>query len=169
MHHESPDGESRSVVHTRLNGERAGAETPHSAAHAPDGWGRPGGGVSVGPGARVPGPAYDPDLDYSGELSTGPFQLRWEFIGPAEAEAMLGPDFDDLELDHQRISWFRRMMWGGRWELDFDAIGVDVHGRVVAGRHRLFAVVETGVRLWFLVSRRRAVEPGVSRVVPPGV
>lgn len=66
---------------------------------------------------------------------------------------MLGSRDGGRKLDRRRVGRLRGAMAGGRWRLRLDPISLDESGALVDGRHRLAAVVEADVRLWFFVTR----------------
>ena len=71
---------------------------------------------------------------------------------PELAVAMLrkNPMCDDL--DEERIQRYAREMKAGRWMLNNTSIVYDHEYGVIDGRHRLWAVFEAGIPVYFVIA-----------------
>lgn len=76
-----------------------------------------------------------------------------EEITPEIAQLMLGKTLNNRNLNEKVISIFARDMQEGRWALTGDPIKLDRDGNLIDGRHRLRAIVVSGVRVTLPVTR----------------
>lgn len=68
-------------------------------------------------------------------------------LTPQMASAMLDKNVKNRKISNRNYSQLVRAMKNGEWELNGEAIKVDVDGFVLDGQHRLHAVVESGVTI----------------------
>jgi hypothetical protein len=94
------------------------------------------------------------------------------YIGPTEAKTLLANQIDNQrKSSERRINEYIKEMLGDKWRLSNDAI-VIVNGKTANGKHRLCAVVESGVTCEFLVWKTsdeniiRIMDGGKMRTVP---
>ena len=77
---------------------------------------------------------------------------EWKVIGPAEAAALLEGNTSNRALSQVLIDRYEREMRNGTWDEDNgETIKVAADGTIIDGQHRLWAVVESGKTLRFLV------------------
>lgn len=88
-----------------------------------------------------------------------------EDIGPAEAEAILAGGLSQLYSQwavlEKTVEWQAQQMTEGKWCLTADPISITESGHLLNGRHRLLAIIRSGVTI------RAVVERGVSDESPP--
>lgn len=68
-------------------------------------------------------------------------------ITPAVAAQMLDKNVKNRKVSNRNFGTLVRAMKNGEWELNGEAIKVDLNGFVLDGQHRLHAVVESGVTI----------------------
>lgn len=68
-------------------------------------------------------------------------------LTPKLASAMLDLNVKNRKVSNKNYATLVRAMTNGEWELNGEAIKVDVDGYVLDGQHRLHAVVESGVTI----------------------
>lgn len=68
-------------------------------------------------------------------------------LTPKAASAMLDKNIKNRKLSNRNYATLVRAMTNGEWELNGEAIKVDVDGFILDGQHRLHAVVESGVTI----------------------
>lgn len=67
---------------------------------------------------------------------------------------------------HRAVQHLVRIMRGGQWLASNDAICFDINGHLINGQHRLLAVIETGMTLFFDVRRGLPLESYLIMDVP---
>jgi len=92
-----------------------------------------------------------------------------ETITPSIAEAMLGYNSENRNINHRRVAVIRDDILADRWEFNGDAIRFDENGIMIDGQHRLAAIVMAGKSVASLVVRgvpvaaRKTIDQGKSR------
>lgn len=77
----------------------------------------------------------------------------WELISPDVATKYLETMVTNRPLAQSQIDKFARDMTNGEWKRTHQGIGFDWDGHLFDGQHRLWAVIESGVSVWMLVTR----------------
>ena len=88
------------------------------------------------------------------------------FMTADVAQAILDRNKDNRPIRWDAVTRFASLMEEGRWKLTTDAIGIDAHGRVVNGQHRLEALTRTCEPQPFLV--KVDVDPDAFAVIDSG-
>lgn len=76
-----------------------------------------------------------------------------EEIDPARAEKILDTNTKNRKLSSGNVTKLAEQMTAGLWNFDGTPIRIDDKGDLIDGQHRLWAVVESGITLPFLVVR----------------
>lgn len=76
-----------------------------------------------------------------------------EDVAPAQAQAWLDRGGHNRPPTKGRVGRYARIMARGEWQLNGEAIKLDREGRVIDGKHRLLACVESGATIRTLVIR----------------
>lgn len=72
-------------------------------------------------------------------------------VGPAMATEWLKTTPHARKIDRRRVERYRNDMLSGGWRETGEPIRIGTDGHVVNGHHRLTAVAESGVSIWFIV------------------
>lgn len=82
----------------------------------------------------------------------------WEKIGPAKAMKYIETMNGNRPVRQPRVDFLANQMAAGKWRKTHQGIAFDTEGRLSDGQHRMWAIVETGLTLEFMVTRGVAVE-----------
>lgn len=77
----------------------------------------------------------------------------WEIITPTIAAKMLEKNTLNVPLRQHVVDELVDIIRRGAWQKTHEGIAFDERGNVVDGQHRLWAIVESGLSVWVLVSR----------------
>ena len=80
-------------------------------------------------------------------------QAQLQTVTPAIAAEWLKKSQCCQPISLHRVVHYAKLMWTGDWQVSDDPICFDVGGRLVNGRHRLLAVIESGISFEFMVMR----------------
>ena len=91
-------------------------------------------------------PAVSPRPTVTGE---------WKLIGSTEAMAMLeaGRGILNRPVQDMRVKRLAADMRDGRWLCTAESIKFSADGQLFDGQHRLWAVIDSGIAVWFFVVR----------------
>lgn len=78
---------------------------------------------------------------------------KTELITPAVAQEMLKRNERNRPINWKAVEKYAEIMRAGKWELHAQGIVLDEHGNILTGQKRLWAVVKSGVNVYFRVSR----------------
>jgi hypothetical protein len=92
---------------------------------------------------------------------------EWELITPELAAVLLERNDNNRNRRSDRVDKYGRAMSLGDWGLTGQPIIIDRNGNLMDGQHRLMAVVDTGISVWFLVVR--GVDPELMPLVDKGL
>jgi hypothetical protein len=99
-------------------------------------------------------PARTADQFVSSDLFITPavrVEAKIVTITPAMARKFLARNTHNRPVREARVNAYARLMTGGLWHLNGEAIKVAVDGTILDGQHRLRAVVKSGVTIQTLV------------------
>lgn len=88
---------------------------------------------------------------------------RWVFVTPEIAYEWLENQADNRTLSPKHAAKFIRDLGQGRWLPNPQGVGKDTNGHIIDGQHRLYAIFESGIGAWLLVTEN--LPPETQRVV----
>lgn len=109
----------------------------------------------VQPKAKLPGIVAPPMASLLAGEKTGDTMLRTETVkvDPPLAIKWLECNTENRKIDQRRVVRYADMMRAKMWKLNGEAIIFSKNGRLLNGQHRLWAVIESGESVDFLVVR----------------
>lgn len=75
-----------------------------------------------------------------------------ELITPERAKELLLKNSSNRPLNKATVNWYSRQMLAGQWTLSGQTISISSDNRLIDGQHRLFAVVQSGVSIYFNIA-----------------
>lgn len=78
---------------------------------------------------------------------------KWERVGPEEAMKFLEENKLNRTLRDRQVRAYSADMKAGKWRKNGETIKVAHNGNLLDGQHRLWAIIESGCTLMFLVVR----------------
>lgn len=90
-------------------------------------------------------------------------KMEWVFVNPTHAKGLLSYNTGNRRLRPSTVSHYADQMRRGEWKETHQPIAFDDDGNLIDGQHRLAAVVESGVGVYFWVCtyNGRAVATGL--------
>ena len=79
-------------------------------------------------------------------------RLVWERIGPAQAIKFLEANTLNRSISEARVAQYSSDMENKRWRRTTTPIKFDTNGTLIDGQHRLWAVINSGQEVEFLVA-----------------
>lgn len=87
----------------------------------------------------------------SGIAALGTIKARWVLVTPEMAEKFLEKNSQNRDVNRAGVERYKREMLAGRFAVSHQCIALDRAGVLIDGQHRLTAIIESGVSIWFLL------------------
>lgn len=76
-------------------------------------------------------------------------RMEWVFVSPERARTLLGRNEGNRQRRPSTVSHYADQMRRGEWQETHQPLAFDEDGNLIDGQHRLAAVIESNVGLWF--------------------
>lgn len=76
-------------------------------------------------------------------------RMEWVFVSPERARTMLGRNEGNRQRRPSTVSHYADQMKRGEWQQTHQPLAFDEDGNLIDGQHRLAAVAQSGIGIWF--------------------
>lgn len=87
------------------------------------------------------------------DIDGSELKISVEQVTPAMAAQLLSDNLGNRNVRPSRVDQYAQDMKAGRWRFDAEPLKFTAGGRLLDGQHRLRAVIEADVPVWFVIVR----------------
>jgi len=92
--------------------------------------------------------------------------VNTETLEPEQIRQMLQSNTNNRKLSRRKVDEYKRDMVDGKWEINGEAISLDLNSKLINGQHRLTAALEAGLPITTVVVR--GLSPDVIHTIDTG-